>query len=192
MKIALIPISAKPYHAGHHYLIETAAAKNDKVIVFASISDRKRKGEFPVHGKTMHEIWKSEILKIMPDNVDVVFGGSPVRKVYEMIGDACEGVGEHDLFMVYSDVVDTKMNYPRKNREKYMEPLWSAGHVTFAAEIMPESFIRGGGAPDVSAENVRHHLQNRDFIEFSKCMPPGLNSYACWSKLLNFSSSQYN
>ena len=72
MKIGLVPISAKPYHAGHHYLIETAAAKNDKVIVFASTSDRKRKGEFPVCGKTMHGIWQDEILKIMPENVDVV------------------------------------------------------------------------------------------------------------------------
>ena len=53
MKIGLVPVSAKPYHAGHHYLIETAASKNDKVIVYASTSDRKRKGEFPVSGRVM-------------------------------------------------------------------------------------------------------------------------------------------
>ena len=88
MKIGLVPVSAKPYHAGHHYLIETAASKNDKVIVYASTSDRKRKGEFPVSGRVMQDIWVNEILQLMPENVDVVFGGSPVRKVYEAIGDA--------------------------------------------------------------------------------------------------------
>ena len=187
MKIGLVPISAKPYHAGHHYLIETAAAKNDRVIVFASTSDRKRKGEFPVCGKTMHGIWQDEILKIMPENVDVVFGGSPVRKVYEAIGDACDDSSSLDVFTVYSDVVDTKMNYSTKNREKYMEPLWSDNRISFAAETMPESFIRGAGAPDIRAEDVRGHLKDRDFVSFSSCMPSGLNSYACWSRLLKSS-----
>ena len=186
MKIGLVPVSAKPYHAGHHYLIETAASKNDKVIVFASTSDRKRKGEFPVSGKVMQDIWVNEILQLMPENVDVVFGGSPVRKVYEAIGDACEAGDCLDSFTVYSDVVDTKMNYSSTNREKYMQPLWSAGQVTFAAESIPEAFIRGAGAPDIRAEDVRRHLADRNFIEFGKCMPEGMNAYACYQKLLHF------
>jgi len=187
MKIGLVPISAKPYHAGHHYLIEAAAAKNDKVIVYASTSDRKRQGEFAVEGTIMRDIWETEILKIMPENVDVVFGGSPVRKVYEAIGEACDNGDVNTRFSVYSDVVDTKQNYPVENRIKYMNPLWSGGLVEFPAETLPELFIRGAGAPDIRAEDVRTHLQNRDFISFNKCMPARLNSYACWSKLLNFS-----
>lgn len=187
MKIGLVPISAKPYHAGHHYLIETAAEKNDRVLVFASTSDRKRAGEFPVCGNTMLEIWKSEILEILPDNVEVIFGGSPVRKVYEEIGNACESGIHHDTFTVYSDVVDTKMNYTEEQRQKYMSPLYLEGKVIFAAEVIPEAFIRGSGAPDIRAEFVREHLKNRDFIAFKSCMPERLNSYACWSKLLKLS-----
>ena len=53
MKIGLVPMSAKPYHAGHHMLVELAALSevtdevvdlqmpvNDKVIVFVSFSSR--------------------------------------------------------------------------------------------------------------------------------------------------------
>ena len=88
MKIGLVPLSAKPYHAGHHYLVEMAANANDKVVIFASTSDRRRPNEYPISGESMKKIWVNEILPILPSNVDVVFGGSPVRKVYETIGDA--------------------------------------------------------------------------------------------------------
>lgn len=183
MKIGLVPISAKPYHAGHHYLIETAAASNDKVIVFASTSDRCRKGEYSVYGNIMKEIWVNEIVPLLPDNVDIVYGGSPVRKVYETIGDACDAGNIDVKYSVYSDVVDTKKNYPFKNRDKYMNPLWSGGNIEFPAETLPESFIRGSAAPDVRGEDVRNHLQNNNFIAFSACMPTGINSYACWRLL---------
>jgi len=183
MKIGLVPMSAKPYHAGHHYLIELAAEASDKVIVFASTSDRRRPGEYPVTGEAMQKIWAKEIIPSLPKNVDVVFGGSPVRKVYETIGDACESGDMETKYLVYSDLVDTKENYSSENRLKYMNPLWSAGQVTFPAEQLPEAFIRGAGAPDIRAEDVRQHLQNNDFIAFSECMPQTINSYVCWQYL---------
>ena len=37
MKIGLVPVSAKPYHAGHHALVELAASQNDKVLLFVSV-----------------------------------------------------------------------------------------------------------------------------------------------------------
>ena len=183
MKIGLVPVSAKPYHVGHHYLIEVASAENDKVIVFASTSDRNRAGEYPVLGKVMEKIWVNEIIPALPKNVDVVFGGSPVRKVYEAIGAACESGNLETKYSVYSDVVDTKQNYSMENRTKYMNPLWHTGLVEFPAETLPESFIRGSAAPDCSGEDVRKHLQNNDFVSFSACMPAEVNSYACWRYL---------
>jgi len=183
MKIALVPISAKPYHAGHHYLIERAALENDKVLVYASTSDRIRKGEFPVMGSVMEHIWKNEIAYILPDCAEVIYGGSPVRKVYEAIGAACENVDMSTTFTVYSDVVDTKENYPTENRRKYMEPLYSAGIVKFAAEVLPEAYIRGAGAPDISATKIRKALAAGDFVKFTSYMPSGLNSYSCWNHL---------
>ena len=183
MKVGLVPISAKPYHAGHHYLVELAAKSNDKVILFVSTSDRVRRGEYPVLGETMKKIWVNEILPILPSNVDVVFGGSPVRKVYETIGESCEACDIETSYRVYSDVVDTKQNYPVENRAKYMEPLWSGGLIEFPAETLPEAFIRGSNAPDIRGEDVRTHLENNDFVAFSACMPAPVNSYACWRHL---------
>ena len=65
MKVGLVPISAKPYHKGHHYLVEQAARENDEVIVFASTSDRKRSGEFPITGNSMIRSWNDLIIPNM-------------------------------------------------------------------------------------------------------------------------------
>ncbi len=183
MKIALVPMSAKPYHAGHHYLVERAAKENDKVFVYVSTTDRFRTGEFPVKGSAMEQIWRNEIVYLLPENVEVVYGGSPVRNVYEAIQSACDDVDLTKVFTVYSDVVDTKKNYSMENRNKYMEPLYTAGMVRFAAEILPEAFIRGAGAPDISATEIRKTLASGDFVKFTSYMPAGINSYACWNYL---------
>ena len=91
MNIGLFPLAAKPYHAGHHAMVEAAASENDKVILFVSTSDRKRKGEFPILGADMTRVWKEEIEKILPGNVEVRYGGSPVRNVYAELEAANNG-----------------------------------------------------------------------------------------------------
>ena len=73
MKIGLVPMAAKPYHAGHHWLVEQAAGENDKVILFVSVSDRKRKGELPILGADMVKVWQEELEPIMPSNVEVKY-----------------------------------------------------------------------------------------------------------------------
>ncbi len=69
MKIGLIPMSAKPYHAGHHMLIELAAISeitdelkelelpiNDKVLVFLSYSSRgTKKVKDPTDKRTLKQ-----------------------------------------------------------------------------------------------------------------------------------------
>ena len=37
--VGLVPMSAKPFHKGHMFLIQAAAEKCDRVIVYVSISD---------------------------------------------------------------------------------------------------------------------------------------------------------
>ena len=101
MKIALVPVSAKPYHAGHHALVTMAAAENDIVKLFVSTSDRKRKGQFPILGSDMEKIWKQELEPIMPGNVQIEYGGSPVRKVYEALGNADKDPSNEDTLVVY-------------------------------------------------------------------------------------------
>ena len=85
------------------------------VVLYVSISDRVKKNEFPIFGKSMEEVWFKEIIPILPSNVEVVFGGSPVREVYEYIGNMCDVEPDCDhIFTVYSDAEDTISNYPEK------------------------------------------------------------------------------
>ncbi len=182
-RVGLIPVSGKPYHAGHHYLVERAAAENEEVILFVSTSDRKRKGEFVILGSDMERVWREELEKIMPSNVKVEYGGSPVRKVYDLIGDACKISGVEETYVVYSDPTDTAQNYSQAYRDKYMQPLCDAGQVIFAAEENPEAFTRGSGSPNVSGTKMREALQDGDFDTFAAGMPTGVNAQNVWNIL---------
>ena len=175
MRIGLVPVSAKPYHRGHHVLVERAAQENDAVVVFVSTSDRRRRNEFPVVGTAMIQVWKEELESIMPSNSRVEYGGSPVRKVYELIEVACEDRSSH-VFTIYSDVADTASNYDSSSREKYMSPLCEDGQVIFAAEVNPDAFTRGLGTPDVRGEDVRSALAKGNFDMFAAAMPAEVNA----------------
>ena len=56
--IAIVPVSAKPYHAGHDGLVRIASKENDEVHLLVSITDRSRPGEMKIDGGTMFGIWK--------------------------------------------------------------------------------------------------------------------------------------
>jgi hypothetical protein len=182
-RVGLIPVSGKPYHAGHHYLVEKAAAENEEVILFVSTSDRIRKGEFPIYGADMQRVWQEELEGIMPGNVRVEYGGSPVRKVYDTIGAACEIDGTEETYVVYSDPSDTAQNYPDKNRDKYMQPLCDQGQVIFAAEENPQAFTRGAGSPNVSGTKLRAALEEDKFDQFASSMPTGVDAQSIWNIL---------
>jgi len=184
MKIGLVPISAKPYHAGHHALVTKATASNDKVLLFVSTSDRKRKGEFPIYGADMVEVWRRYLEPIMPANVEIIYGGAPVAKVYEALTDACD-MGAKDTYTVYSDPGDTASNYPIKNRMKYFPEVCQAGLVKFAAEENPEMFTRGVGTPDISGTKVREFLRAHDLDSFAAALPAGVDATGIFNILTN-------
>ena len=175
MKIGLIPVSAKPYHAGHHALVTRAAGENDQVILYVSISDRKRKGQIPIMGADMQRVWKEELEPIMPGNVSIEYGGSPVRNVYVEL-DRADKAFSDDTYVVYSDPVDTARNYPEANRVKNFGDLYSRGNVLFAAEENPGAFTRGVGTPDVSGTAMRAALESCDIEAFRTGMPKGVNA----------------
>lgn len=189
VRIGLIPVSGKPYHAGHHYLVEKASKENKEVILFVSTSSRKRPGEFPILGQDMTRVWREELEKIMPSNVRVEYGGSPVRKVYDTIGDACKDPGVNETYVVYSDPADTAQNYPQNNRDRYMQPLCDIGQVVFAAEEDPRAFTRGSGSPNVSGTKMREALQSGDFDTFAAGMPKSVNAKNVWSILAKVDES---
>lgn len=189
-RIGLIPVSGKPYHAGHHYLVELAAAENDEVMLFVSTSDRVRKGEFPIYGSDMQRVWKEELEAIMPSNVTVRYGGSPVRHVYDTIGQACEIEGTEETYVVYSDPADTAQNYPQRQRDKYMQPLCDKGQVLFAAEEDASSVTRGAGSPNVSGTKMRESLEDGNFEQFAGGMPAGVNAQNVWNILKKIKESK--
>ena len=174
MKIGLVPVSAKPYHAGHHALVTKAADENDEVILFVSTSDRHRKGEFPIDGADMARIWREELEKIMPGHVEVQYGGSPVRKVWDTLGIANDSESP-DTYVVYSDPTDTAQNYPESSLKKYCGDLRTSGQCLLAAEEDPGGLTRGEGTPNISGTKVRTMLQQGDFDGFSAVMPAGVN-----------------
>ena len=187
MKIGLVPMAAKPYHAGHHALVTAAAGENDEVILYVSLSDRKRKGEVPIYGSDMQTIWKEEIEKVLPGNVTPIYGGVPVRSVYEVLQDAEEklvqnGEFEH-VYTVYSDPVDTARNFGETQRQKYFPNAWRQGHVLFAAEENPAAFTRGEGTPNVSGTALRQSLEACDLEAFRSGMPKGVDSEKIFNTL---------
>ena len=183
MRIGLIAMSAKPYHAGHHALVEMAAAENDLVKVFVSLSDRKRPGEMPLLGSDMRTVWADYIEPILPGNVEVVYGGdAPVRRVYTEIQEA-ERAGSADIYTVYSDPRDTANNYPEKYRVKNFPQMYAAGQVIFAAEDNPGAFTRGVGTPDVSGTKMRAALAGGDFETFQQGMPAGIDARGVFNVL---------
>ena len=168
-------MAAKPYHAGHHALVESAASQNDRVIVYVSTSDRKRKGEFPIMGQDMVRVWQEEIEAVLPANVEVEYGGSPVRKVYEEL-ERADTSNSQDIYTVYSDPTDTARNYPEAYRQKQFPGIYAAGQVLFAAEEDPAAFTRGEGTPNISGTKMRSSLEACDFQAFQDGMPAGVNA----------------
>ena len=188
MKIGLVPMSAKPYHRGHHYLVTTAANENDKVLLFVSTSDRIKKDQTPIYGEDMESIWKNYLEPIMPSNVVIEYGGSPVRKVFQTLEESenivASGRMIEDTYTIYSDKEDTEQNYTlgRVNRktqlppevspaQKYFPNLLNNGYVKFAAEINPEMFMRGQGAPDISGTEMRRKIGAEEFDSFKADLP---------------------
>ena len=180
-------MAAKPYHAGHHALVEAAAAENDQVLLYVSLSDRKRKGEIPIYGADMQSIWKEEIEKVLPGNVTPVYGGVPVRSVYEVLQDAEAKLEQTDefehVYTVYSDPVDTSRNFGEAQRQKYFPNAYKRGHVLFAAEENPDAFTRGTGTPNVSGTALRQSLEACDLATFSAGMPAGVDSEKIFNTL---------
>jgi hypothetical protein len=180
--IGLIAMSAKPYHAGHDGLVRWAANENDIVYLFVSLSDRKRPGEVPILGKDMDLIWKSQIEPSLPGNVNVDYGGSPVAKVYKILGDA-NLEGSTDTFTVYSDPVDLAQNYPEASMNKYAGDIWQQGQIV----LMP---IDRSMTVNVSGTKMRQYLSSGDKDAFISNLPSQIDGEEVWNILLQSKNAQ--
>ena len=160
--IGLVPMSAKPFHEGHMSLIRKASDECNRVIVYVSTSDRKKKGEFPIFGEDMKYIWENILEDSIEDkypNVIFVYGGSPVGKVYEKLKEAND-IQTENVYRVYSDVNDTAKRFPAKYKQLHFGDLYNRGKVIFPAEESPKSFTRGEGSANISGTIMRAYLSN--------------------------------
>jgi hypothetical protein len=174
--IGLIAMSAKPFHAGHDGLVRWAAKENDEVHLYVSLSDRMRPGELPILGSDMEQIWKRFIEPSLPGNVRVTYGGSPVRNVYEDIGEANEAGDTEDIFTIYADPEDLAQNFPEKSLDKYAGNLFHNGQII----LKP---IERTQTVNVSGTKMRQFLSTGDKKGFIANLPKEIDREAVWNIL---------
>lgn len=170
-KIALIPIAAKPYHAGHDGLVRIASSENDEVHLFVSISDRARTGEMKIDGETMFMIWKDYIEVTLPDNVKPFIDYTviaPVSKVYSELENA-ESQGSQDVYTIYSDVDDIK-KYTDEMLSKVAPTLFSKGQIQRRGIERTETV-------DVSGTEMREFIEDGDVVGFTALLPPAIQQH---------------
>ena len=157
-KFGLVPMSAKPFHKGHMFLIQAASERCDKVIVYVSISDRSRKGEITIYGEDMQLIWESIITKYLPGNVKCIYGGSPVGKVYEFLEDVSTQDFTQDIIKNETYAIYTGQDDARRYKDQYYENIKD--------RVWIKSFERGDDSPDISGTLMRSYLSNASQDKF--------------------------
>lgn len=169
--IALIAGAFKPYTAGHHYLVSSAAQTADQVLLFVSNRDRKRPGELPiVWNGSMELVWKNYIEGVLPANVKVKYVSTPIRSVYEYLIAADQANKIDNLYVVYSDAEDMASNYSTAAIKKYFPNLAKA------KRIMLRPMERGLDSPNVSGTMLRSMLSKGDIESFSRFLPAALQA----------------
>ena len=166
MRLGIVAGSFKPYHAGHHKMVEIAAENNDQVYLFVSTTDRLRKGEHPLYGKDMRKVWNDHLNGILPNNVHLYLlgpGQAPIRSVYELLEDASKK-GMDDHFTIYSDPVDMGRNY----RES---ALIKAVGQDFAYEQIDKVALDREETVPVSGTDMRRHLADGNDEAFKDMLP---------------------
>ena len=169
-KIALVPISGKPVHAGHWGLIEIASDECDEVRLFISTSDRVRKGEIPIYGSDTKRIWDDYLEPALPSNVEVTYGGSPVQNVFAALEDAESDRDRTSTFVIYSDVEDI-LKFTDNFLKRSAEGLFERGQIVLRGVDRNETV-------NVSGTKMRTYLANEDVRNFKKFLPQPVQQYA--------------
>lgn len=164
-RIGLVPMAAKPYHAGHDGLVRIAANENDLVLLFVSTTDRARPGELRVSGDTMQLIWWEYIEPTLPSNVTIDYGGIPVSKLYATLEKA-EIEDSTDTYVIYSDEEDI-LKYTDEALKKVAPNLLENG------QIKRRGISRTETVP-VSGTEMREFIEDDDMVGFIALLPPAI------------------
>jgi len=189
MKVGIVAGSFKPYHAGHHAMVEKAAKENDKVELFVSLSSRgvrkikdpsdtrtvkqgarkievPKPGVHPIYGDDMRKVWEDHLRKLLPNNVTLHLleeGSAPIRKAYELLQNAAEQDTE-DHFTIYSDPVDIENNYSEAQLLRYLDQ-------DFVLEKLDKVALDRNETVPVSGTDMRRHLVDGNEEAFKDMLP---------------------
>ena len=169
MKIGLVPGAMKPYHAGHHFLVEKALKECDKVFILTTIKDRGA-----LSGESMSTAWKEVIIPNIGNRVVVSFTKSPIGSVYEII-EAEEIENSGNTFRIYGGTEDVARFNMNKIHQKYPN---AAPNFTNVAAEEASSYVRSVSTPKAKGEWVRDALKYNNLEKFKSQMPECLKNHA--------------
>ena len=176
MRQGIIGGSFKPLHQGHFELIKMASRENDKVIIFASTTDRiGEKDEAKVFGEDMKYIWETYIIPMLPINVSVIFSSSPIREIYKYIGEANVSNSPF-IYSIYADNHDIDDYYPEFVRNKYFDKIYKNGRVIF----LP---ILRSSTCEISGSDLRKMIYYGMKDELISFLPEELDREIIWKIL---------
>jgi hypothetical protein len=166
--LGIVPMAGKPVHAGHWKLIELAAKENEKVIVYVSEKGRIKKGEFPIEGQQMIEVWNDVLKKYLPDNVSIKFVESPVSNVRHALLNLESDAVDAPVVSIYSDVEDIQNYNLAEFNTKYPQ-LGSMGKIKLRG-------VERTSTVDISGTKMRGFLLNNDKTAFFNFLPQPLSN----------------
>jgi len=164
-------MSAKPFTAGHDSIIQMAASECDEVLVFVSLADRRRPGEFPIMGTDMATIWRELVEPGLPTNVTIEYASNPMARIWATLGAANES-GSPDSFAIYGDERDTAARFGPAALAKYASGLQASGRISFRT---PPRITSG--------TEMRKALADGDLDAFRAGMPAWLDADRAWQVL---------
>ena len=167
MQIGLVSGGFKPYHKGHHFLVEMAAAENDKVIIITSV-----KGRDDLEGSAMQQVWEEIIMPLMPlTNVELEIATSPVGTTFEYLDNLEAGLLEEGTVLnVYGGYRDIRKRFG----DEYMHSKYPKSMAN--GTIIRSPVARGKDSPDCSGEAMRDCMG--DLAQFREGLPRFLQSKA--------------
>ena len=165
-RVGLVPMAAKPYHAGHDGLVRIAAGECDEVQLFVSTADRKRPGEMPIFGSDMMKIWTLFIEPSLPSNVIVSYVNVPVQSVYEALEVGESRGDEGTVFVIYSDEEDI-LKYTDAHLSRSAPSLFERGQIELRGVCRYDTVNVSGTA----LRNMLSQCRAEEFIEF---LPPAI------------------
>jgi hypothetical protein len=172
--VGIIAMAAKPYHLAHDVMVRKAAADNDVVELFVSLSDRRRTGEVTIRGSDMEVIWREIIGPTLPANVRLTYGGSPVGNVWKHLGEANLS-GSRSTFNVYTGKKDLEENWPEERLVRYVGDLFRSGQIILVTSDECYAAITG--------TLMRALLAAGDRERFLACLPGTLDRVRVWDIL---------